>query len=98
MDFSKYFNSRMIRALRADVLQRNLSALIADTRARLGELAESVDENGFGITDSFESIYKTVFQLTVRTVGCNEIPDDLPLMSQLLHWYETVENTSPRRR
>lgn len=94
MDFSKYFNSRMIQVLRTGVLQRNLSTLIADTRARLGDLDRSIDRSGFGITDPFESIYKTVFQLTMRTVGCNEIAEDLPLMSQLLHWYETVEKTT----
>jgi sterol 14-demethylase len=98
MDFSKYFNSRMLRVLRTDVLQQNLPTLIADTRARFGELAASAEnskvDRGFDITDPFESIYKTVFQLTMRTVGCNDIAEDLSLMSNLLRWYETVEKTT----
>jgi hypothetical protein len=95
MDFSKYFNSRMVRVLRTDVLQQNLPTLISDTRARLGELAALSAGTTHGrVTDPFESIYKTVFQLTMRTVGCNDIAEDLALMSKLLHWYETVEKTT----
>lgn len=100
MDFSKYFNSRMIRVLRTDVLQRNLPTLIADTQARLGELVALAEDNksgngaGAGITDPFESIYKAVFQLTMRTVGCNDLAEDMPLMSKMLHWYVTVEKTT----
>ena len=90
VDFGKYFNSRMLRVLRRDVLQRNLSGLIKDTKARLSDLAREPN----GITDPFESIYKAVFQLTMRTVGCNDIAEDLPLISKLLHWYETVEKTT----
>jgi hypothetical protein len=66
-----------------------LPQLIADTKARL----ESIASSPSGITDPFESIYKIVFQLTMRTVGCNEIAEDPTSLAKTLSFFETIEQS-----
>jgi cytochrome P450 len=66
-----------------------LPLLVADTKARLETIASSPN----GITDPFDSVYKIVFQLTMRTVGCNEIADDPSLLATTLAFFETIEQT-----
>jgi hypothetical protein len=63
-----------------------LPLLIADTKARLELIASSPS----GITDPFDSVYKIVFQLTVRTVGCNEIADNPILLAKTLRFFEII--------
>ena len=41
--------------------------------------------------DPFESLYKLVFLLTMRTVGCNEIARDPALLEKMLSLYETFK-------
>ncbi|KAJ4292413.1 hypothetical protein N0V90_009075 [Kalmusia sp. IMI 367209] len=99
MDFSKFFNSRMVRVLRTDAMQRNLPKLIGDVRARLQDLVAAIPGKGFeneAVVDPFEDIFKIAFQLTIRSVGCGDIADDLELMGKMMHWYHLVDSlTSP---
>jgi sterol 14-demethylase len=99
MDFSKFFNSRMIRVLRTDAMQRNLPKLIGDVRARLQDLAAVIPNKGFkneAVVDPFDDIFKIAFQLTIRSVGCGDIADDLQLMGKMMQWYHLVDSlTSP---
>lgn len=99
MDFSKFFNSRMVRVLRTDAMQRNLPKLIADVRARLADLKDAIPNKGFkyeAVVDPFDDIFKIAFQLTIRSVGCGDIADDLELMGKMMHWYHLVDSlTSP---
>ncbi|KAH8901220.1 cytochrome P450 6A1 [Thozetella sp. PMI_491] len=99
MDFSKFFNSRMVRVLRTDAMQRNLPKLIGDVRGRLTDLAADIPNQGFkdeAVVDPFDNIFKIAFQLTIRSVGCGDIADDLELMSKMMHWYHLVDSlTSP---
>jgi hypothetical protein len=44
-----------------------------------------------GITDPFESIYRIVYQLTIRTVGCEDIAENPELLEKTLQLFETVE-------
>ncbi|EON68791.1 hypothetical protein W97_08049 [Coniosporium apollinis CBS 100218] len=85
-----YFSSRITRMLRKENFVRGLPQLIKDTRARLDALAADPS----GITDPFESIYKIVYQLTMRTVGANEIADDPVLLNKTLSLFETIEHSS----
>jgi cytochrome P450 len=64
--------------------------LIGDTRSRLDELAK----NPKGLTDPFESIYGIVYQLTMRTVACNEIAGNRALLDQTLDMFEKIEAAS----
>ena len=71
-----------------------LPQLIADTNSRLKGIASSPS----GITEPFDSVYKIVFQLTMRTVGCNEIANDPRLLAKTLSFFETIgQSTTPAR-
>lgn len=72
------------------ITNTDLPTLIADTRARLEELLVSPKS----ITDPFESVYKLVFLLTMRTVGCSEISRDRSLLDTTLGLYETVARSA----
>ncbi len=64
--------------------------MISDTRARLAELAAEETH----ITNPFDSIYKLVYLLTTRTVGCIEIARDRHLLDQTLGLYETIARSA----
>jgi hypothetical protein len=67
-----------------------LPQLIADTNSRLKGIASSPS----GITEPFDSVYKIVFQLTMRTVGCNEIANDPRLLAKTLSCVETIAQSA----
>ncbi|KAK4935969.1 hypothetical protein LTR28_010256, partial [Elasticomyces elasticus] len=46
------------------------------------------------MTDPFNSIYNIVFQLTMRTVACNDIANDPKLLARVLKLYETIEQST----
>lgn len=46
------------------------------------------------MTDPFESIYGVVYQLTMRTVACNEIANDRDLLDKTLDMFEKIEASS----
>lgn len=45
-------------------------------------------------TNPFDSIYRLVFQLTMRTIACDEIADDSNLLARSLELYEVLDNVS----
>ena len=47
-----------------------------------------------GVTDSFDSIYRIVYQLTMRTIACVEIADDPILLARTLRLYESLASTA----
>jgi hypothetical protein len=61
--------------------------LLSDLKKRTDALAADPS----GITDPFESIYEIVFQLTMRTVGCNEVADDPELVKATMSYNRTME-------
>ena len=67
-----------------------LPQLIEDANARL----KSIPSSPSGITDPFDSVYKVVFQLTMRTVGCNEIANDPRLQAKTLGFFETIQRSA----
>lgn len=60
---------------------------MSDLKKRVDILAKDPT----GVTDPFESIYEIVFQLTMRTVGCKEISDDLALVKATMRYNRTME-------
>ncbi|KAL9112667.1 MAG: hypothetical protein Q9187_007731 [Circinaria calcarea] len=89
-DFAQKFARRIAHLLRKERLSKCLVHLIEDTDARLEELAVSPSD----MTDPFVSIFEIVFQLTIRTVGCNEIANDPALQKKILHLFETIQQSS----
>jgi cytochrome P450 len=67
-----------------------LPSLIEDTKRRLDALATEPS----GITDPFDSVYEIVFQLTMRTVGCNEVANSPEHLQNTLRWNQTIEQSS----
>ena len=88
--FTAYFHKRLINLVKGNRLKNGLPQLMKDARANFDALAQ--DKNG--LTDPFESIYRLVFQFTMRTVACNEIADDPVVLEKCLKLFETIESTA----
>lgn len=71
-------------------LALGLPVLIEDTKARLINISKSPT----GITDPFDSIYKIVYQLTMRTVGCDNIANDPVLLEKSLGLFQAIETSA----
>ncbi|TVY73614.1 Sterol 14-demethylase [Lachnellula suecica] len=82
-----YFQKRITKMLRTENFGKSLPHLMKDVRASMDKLAQDPK----GITDPFESLYRVVFQLTMRIVGCDDIAEDPVLLEKTLKLYETVE-------
>ncbi|TVY35052.1 Sterol 14-demethylase [Lachnellula occidentalis] len=85
-----YFTRRIVKLMKTENFQKSLPYLMQDVRTSLDTLAKSPT----GITDPFSSIYRIVYQLTMRTVGCNDIANDPLLLEKTLNLYETVESSA----
>jgi hypothetical protein len=88
--FDKWFSSRLLEMLKVPNLARTLPAMMADARGVMDWIAGSKD----GMCDPFDVIYKLVFLVNMRTVGCKEVADDPKLLRKVLHFYEMVEDSS----
>lgn len=89
-DFGSFFNKRLTTMVKRETLKNNLKLLCSDTKARLLDLANDPS----GTTDPFESIYRIIFQLTMRTVGCTEIAESSILRERLLSDYQQMEEAA----
>jgi len=88
--FSAYFNKRLVAMMKGSSLKKGLAQMLRDARQNLDTLAAEPS----GITDPFDSIYRMVFQFTMRTVACNEIAEDPALLSQCLQYFEYIDGAS----
>lgn len=77
---------------------KNLDFLTGDTRAACDVLAAappSKADPDWQVTDPFESFYEIVYQLTMRTVGANDIAEDPKLLKHTLaifDWFEKSDS------
>ncbi|KAM0723681.1 hypothetical protein Q7P37_000669 [Cladosporium fusiforme] len=88
--WSNYFARRLAALLKGPLLAKGLPQLLVDVRAKLDGLAAQEQK----MTDPFDSIYRIVFQLTMRTVACHEIAGDEVLREKVLHLFEAIEETA----
>jgi sterol 14-demethylase len=88
-EFGAYFRTRLLAMLKGPVLKAGLPQMIRDVRNSLDTMAAEPS----GRTDPFETIYRIVFQLTMRAVACNEIADDPKDLATALHCFETIDKT-----
>ena len=88
--FGVYFNKRIIAMMKGNRLAQGLPQLVKDARSMLDDFAAKPS----GVTEPFDSVYRMVFKLTMRTVACNEIANDPALLAKTLKLYEDVENTA----
>ncbi|GJC89255.1 obtusifoliol 14-alpha demethylase [Colletotrichum liriopes] len=91
-DFGSKFNRNLVKLLRKDVLSDRLHLLVGDTRHTMDDLASRINPaSEFGVSDPFEDMYRLVFQLTVRTVGCDEVAEDPDLLRRVLRIFESID-------
>lgn len=88
--FSRYFSARIVALLKGPMLKKGLPQLMLDAQASM----EKLKANPTGITDPFDSIYRMVFQFTMRTVAANEIANDPVQLARCLELYEAVEGAA----
>jgi sterol 14-demethylase len=88
--FGNYFSKRLIAMLKGPVLAQGLPQLLEDVRASIKDLAAQEPKT----IDPFDSIYRLVFQLTMRTVACVEIASDHEMLRRVLDLFETIERTA----
>ncbi|WYZ35420.1 hypothetical protein EsH8_X_000067 [Colletotrichum jinshuiense] len=94
-DFGTKFKQNIVKLLRKDILSDRLHLLVADTRHTMDALASRIDPaSKLGISDPFEDMYGLVFQLTMRTVGCDEIAEDAKLLQRVLGIFESIDAAS----
>ncbi|KAJ0297568.1 hypothetical protein COL5a_009842 [Colletotrichum fioriniae] len=102
--FGAKFNRNLVKLLRKELLDTRLPLLIKDTRDTMDELAARIGKTSTitniasskteGISDPFEDMYRLVFKLTMRMVGCDEIAEDEDLLQRVLRIFEGIDGAS----
>ncbi|KAI1740604.1 cytochrome P450 6A1 [Xylaria scruposa] len=94
--FSQVFQKALIPLMKKENFLKNLDALTGDTRAACDVLAAappSKADPDWRVTDPFESFYEIVYQLTMRTVGANDIAEDPKLLKHTLSIFDWFEKS-----
>ncbi|KAI0485527.1 cytochrome P450 6A1 [Xylaria cf. heliscus] len=97
-NFSQIFQKALIPLMKKENFVKNLDLLTGDTRAACDTLASAPPSKAdpeWRVTDPFESFYEIVYQLTMRTVGANDIADDPALLRHTLaifDWFEKSDS------
>jgi hypothetical protein len=89
-EFVNYFAKRLVAMLKGPLLAKGLPQLLKDMRSSIDSLAAQETKT----TDPFDSIYRVVFQMTMRTVACVEIAGDDALRERTLKLFEEIEGTA----
>ena len=88
--FDKWFSGRLLEMLKQHNLVKVLPLMLKDARRTM----DGITKTPGGICDPYDVIYKLVFLINMRTVGCKEIADDEQLMRKVLGFYEMIEESS----
>ncbi|KAI0402355.1 cytochrome P450 6A1 [Xylaria palmicola] len=97
-EFPQTFAKGLTALMRKENFVKNLDLLTGDTRAACDALAAagpSGADPDWRVTDPFESFYEIVYQLTMRTVGANDIAEDPGLLRHTLtifDWFEKADS------
>lgn len=84
--------------MRKESFVRNLPLLVGDTRRRFEAVVARNGGGASGLLDPFDDIYRIVYQLTMRTVGANDIAESPELLERTLHLFEQIESSSSPAR
>jgi hypothetical protein len=88
--FDKWFSIRLLEMLKQHNLVKVLPQMLNDARRTMDSITASPD----AMCDPYDVIYKLVFLINMRTVGCKEIADNKDLLVKVLHFYEMIEESS----
>ncbi|KAJ3197283.1 hypothetical protein HK101_004764 [Irineochytrium annulatum] len=83
-----HFSRRLGTLLRPDRMNRLLPELVGDMQQAMQQWGSS------GTMNPFESFFDIVFQLTVRTVGCNEMAGDEVVRKNMETYFNGIEDGS----
>ncbi|CAJ2511397.1 Uu.00g070220.m01.CDS01 [Anthostomella pinea] len=109
-NFDRLFTKTLVLLLKKENFVKNLKALTGDTRAACKRLAAApillktadTDEDsgavGWRVTNPFDSFYDVVYQLTMRTVGADNIAEDPALLRKTLAIFERFEGSESTAR
>lgn len=86
-EFTAYFSKRLKTLLTSDALNDRLPVLVNDVSERL----EGFKQRPNGIIMPFEELPDLVFQLTMRTVGCDDIAGDHAWCSKTRRQFEKLD-------
>ncbi|GAP93132.1 putative cytochrome p450 6a1 [Rosellinia necatrix] len=95
-NFSQVFQKALIPLMKKENFIKNLDLLTGDTRAACDALAAAPPSRAdpdWQVTDPFESFYEIVYQLTMRTVGANDIAEDPKLLKHTLSIFDWFEKS-----
>ena len=96
-NFSAFFNKTLGNMLRRENFVKNLGLMTSDVRrayAGLAAAAPSAGDPAWHVMSPFDKMYPIVYQLTMRTLGAEEVADDPTLLNRTLALFETFEKTS----
>ncbi|KAI1201856.1 cytochrome P450 6A1 [Nemania serpens] len=94
--FTQVFQRALVPLMKKDNFVKNLDLLTGDTRAAceaLAAAAPSAADPDWRVTDPFESFYEIVYQLTMRTVGADDIASDPKLLKSTLSIFDWFEKS-----
>jgi cytochrome P450 len=100
-NFENFFGKQLIPMLKKENFVGNLNLLAGDARGMCEELVVAAPSKAapeWRVTNPFDSMYKIVYQLTMRTVGANEIANDPKLLAHTLSVFEQFETSSSTMR
>lgn len=89
-DVGNYFSRRLNSLLKSNIFSKKLSVLKSDVQ----EAIEAINNDPTGATNPFESIYRIVFRLTIRMVGCEELADNPVLLETFLKYFEMIDQSA----
>ncbi|KAK7741914.1 hypothetical protein SLS62_010891 [Diatrype stigma] len=95
-NFSAFFQKSLLGMLKRENFVRNLHLLTGDTRRACETLASSApspSSSSWQVTNPFDSLYRIVYQLTMRTVGADDIAADPALLGDTLALFERFETS-----
>lgn len=97
----KWFAKYLFNFMKNEQLEKSMPLVFSDVRSTLDVLASQAmsSPTGEALTDPFDSIYRLVFQLTMRTLGISDwASSSSPMLAKSLNWFETIDkSTSPIR-
>jgi sterol 14-demethylase len=93
-DLTAYMSSNFKRFTARERLGAGLSTLTSDTIQTIEPLrqkAKAAGGDGTVVVDIFDTYFRLVYQLTQRTLGCNDIADDPKLLETTLDAYKRLD-------
>lgn len=98
LSFNRWFTSTIVSMMRKENFVRNLPILVGDTQKQLAAIVDANGGKTTGVFDPFDNLYRTVYQLTMRTVGADDIAEDPVLLAKTLRLFEKIDAASSPTR